>query len=868
MYTPSGYNATSLFNLMTGNNVNGELSIVFSDGVSSCTLNGDDAMSVTISSSLTDDQAYGIGNFPSKQANLVLLSDSLNRVVATMGRYTGVSITISFQIATNVLVPMGVFYANPTDVISTEGVSCTLKAYDSAYYLSGWYEPTIEQWPATPGALIDDIISQHGGITLASDAYSGLNSTLLSTSFCLDPTISSQYYTDSTENQTDTFSGDGSTSAFTLSHVPFEIASCTIGGVATEDYTIDGIYLIFNETPASGSIISIVYTYIYSGNIAYNHESISYRQAIAHVAFLMGCNAVFDRSNKLKFIPFIPSSASRTSCMSITPAHYAALAFSKASNTKSYLGVLSALYQYLDENGQSQTIENVYASGSEYSNILTITTMDISSSSTANMFGSAVLGANGIDYQGYNLSMLYGFPYLDCGDAFTLTDYSGTTFIGLPIFSVTHTYNGSFSTSMSAEALVDQNVETSYSSSYKAKIDAMSLTAASANANAVAAQIAADTAWTHADNAYTAAEAAQANAAQAASFAEQSEQSAYQSATAAEASANQASISAAEAENASVSAGLAADAAQAAAADANTARGAAEDALNDAAIARDGAIDAANSAALASSSAQQAQANAAASAASASEAVEYAREANVAASGAVESLSMVEQVLDVLNWISEHAVYKLTADEEVAPGKYYFTLNGTAVSSPSGNPHENGYYELNNGVYSLTADTTVVSGKTYYTVTASMENPPSDADPSSLQYYEIDDITESVSSYVSTHLAVVENGLVIQTSDGDQTSRMLVSPEEGVVLFGPSGEQIASYGSTTVIGNPNALHIEITSEEVGFYDGNNDTPVAYISNQRLYITQSVVLNEMRLGENAWAWRYDSSDQSIYLKWVG
>ena len=39
----------------------------------------------------------------------------------------------------------------------------------------------------------------------------------------------------------------------------------------------------------------------------------------------------------------------------------------------------------------------------------------------------------------------------------------------------------------------------------------------------------------------------------------------------------------------------------------------------------------------------------------------------------------------------------------------------TAVSSPSGNPSEQGWYELDGETYSLTTDTTVQSGKTYYT---------------------------------------------------------------------------------------------------------------------------------------------------------
>ena len=44
------------------------------------------------------------------------------------------------------------------------------------------------------------------------------------------------------------------------------------------------------------------------------------------------------------------------------------------------------------------------------------------------------------------------------------------------------------------------------------------------------------------------------------------------------------------------------------------------------------------------------------------------------------------------------------------------TFEYNAVSNPTGNPHEKGYYEeVSAGVYELTADTTVDSQKTYYT---------------------------------------------------------------------------------------------------------------------------------------------------------
>ena len=39
-----------------------------------------------------------------------------------------------------------------------------------------------------------------------------------------------------------------------------------------------------------------------------------------------------------------------------------------------------------------------------------------------------------------------------------------------------------------------------------------------------------------------------------------------------------------------------------------------------------------------------------------------------------------------------------------------------AVSNPSGNPQEQGWYELSGSTYVLTTDTSVVGGKTYYIV--------------------------------------------------------------------------------------------------------------------------------------------------------
>jgi len=88
----------------------------------------------------------------------------------------------------------------------------------------------------------------------------------------------------------------------------------------------------------------------------------------------------------------------------------------------------------------------------------------------------------------------------------------------------------------------------------------------------------------------------------------------------------------------------------------------------------------------------------------------------------------------------------------------------------------------------------------------------------------------------------------------------------GVSLYGQDGELIAHYGQTAQVGASDGFHIELDGTELGFYDG--ETKVAYISNNTLYIGQSVVLDEMQLGEDKWTWKIDPRDDYVYLKWIG
>ena len=213
--------------------------------------------------------------------------------------------------------------------------------------------------------------------------------------------------------------------------------------------------------------------------------------------------------------------------------------------------------------------------------------------------------------------------------------------------------------------------------------------------------------------------------------------------------------------------------------------------------------------------------------------------ANVYANSALDQLNIVQDVVGVLDLLSTNATYQLTADTDIVPGKWYFTRSGTSPDY-------------------------------VYTVVAS----PDVADIAT--YYELVSIDQAVESYITSRLAVTAQGLWIQ--DPSMMSKILLSSTDGVVLYGPDGTIIGKYGSTAQIGDAASFHIEMDGSELGFYDGANR--VAYISNQQLYITQSVVLQQMDLGTmvangglGQWSWKIhpngdNPSRNNLNLKWVG
>lgn len=391
----------------------------------------------------------------------------------------------------------------------------------------------------------------------------------------------------------------------------------------------------------------------------------------------------------------------------------------------------------------------------------------------------------------------------------------------------------------------------------------------------------------------------------------------------------------------------------------------AADAMDSASIAKQAADSAVEDAAEAAGAASRAEEAAGRAETAAVDAQEDAMSAYNSATQAISQLSVVEDIVGVLDLIATNGTYTITTDIEaqqdkwyflynttessyavvptpipydyfktqdssVVEGKTYYTLTGTAVT-PIGNenPNEQDWYVLSSGNYVPTNDLNVVAGTTYYTITATEVSTPVDANigtyyeylnsPVLHQYYELSSIDESIQNYVASHLVLAGNSLFLQNGD----TRVELSTTTGMTLYNEDGTIVANYGKDTTIGNISGgfgikigespdSHYELTEDstiivgktyytrsgtdpnyvytpvanpdvsqigtyyeyvliyELGFYQEGNR--VAYINNNSLYITQTVVLKQMQMGDSlgVWAWciHQVGAQNNLYLKWLG
>ena len=213
---------------------------------------------------------------------------------------------------------------------------------------------------------------------------------------------------------------------------------------------------------------------------------------------------------------------------------------------------------------------------------------------------------------------------------------------------------------------------------------------------------------------------------------------------------------------------------------ATQAKASAESAQESAETAHSMAQSATESAESALTASQQARSSAESAQAQATQASEQAANATRSANSALDQLSVVEDVIGVLTWASEHGTFTLTSDTTIQDGKVYFTYD------------------------SITGDyTPVVSPQ------ASELN----------TYYELS-VDEAMNSFIMSHLAVTARGLwVLPNGMGSAVSeqyapnyKVLLS-NTGMTVYDGNGAEVAVFGSditfsqnrTHYIGNSNAF---------------------------------------------------------------
>ena len=152
---------------------------------------------------------------------------------------------------------------------------------------------------------------------------------------------------------------------------------------------------------------------------------------------------------------------------------------------------------------------------------------------------------------------------------------------------------------------------------------------------------------------------------------------------------------------------------------------------------------------------------------------------------------------------------------------------------------------------------------------------------------EINDTLESHSEIISETSDIVQeinNGFVrwdstnnrmIQITNPDGTKEITTDFLSGWMQFGLD----ANDKPTLSLGDNSNMTVNLQPDKLSFCESGIE--VAYISNQRLYITQSVVLQQMDVGEKIasgglgqWSWAVHDTEvngvtkNNMYLKWLG
>lgn len=217
-------------------------------------------------------------------------------------------------------------------------------------------------------------------------------------------------------------------------------------------------------------------------------------------------------------------------------------------------------------------------------------------------------------------------------------------------------------------------------------------------------------------------------------------------------------------------AGTAAEAAQEAKTSAGEAKTAANEAKTQAGEAATAAQEAKTQAGAATTAANEAKTQA-------GEAKSSATRANAAAGDALIRLSEVEDVFDVLTWISEHGTYEKTSDTTIVPNKNYYVKSGD--------------------VYTLVTE-------------------PDQAQISN--YYELH-ISEALTNFVASHLSLTNDGLYVMK---DSNSYKVKITNGNVQIIDSNGHIVATYGESITFDSSRPQYIGGEDAFIIFYDSDDD----------------------------------------------
>lgn len=316
-----------------------------------------------------------------------------------------------------------------------------------------------------------------------------------------------------------------------------------------------------------------------------------------------------------------------------------------------------------------------------------------------------------------------------------------------------------------------------------------SISAGNAATSATNAEKSASNAQASAEGAANDASAAKASAKAAKDDADAAKASAASAETSAGNAATSAGNAATSASNAETSAGNAAASAKSAEDDASAAKASAGSAATSASNAATSASSAATSASNAATSASNAAKSASDAASDASSAKASAERADKHADAALDQLSIVQDVVGVLTWASEHGTFKKTADKSIVSGKVYFAKDGDSYA------------------------------------------PVVEPDASKLStYYELA-VDEAMDSYIMAHLAVTDAGLWVLPNGrgGKADSALGTAPgykvllsNSGTVVYDPTGVAVSTFGESIGFNADRPQRIGGDKAYIEWYDSNND----------------------------------------------